>query len=84
MPLPASLTETALAEWLRDMVYPFLSDGFNDAARAVRELVSTIADGAARQAYRCGYSACGSGVDVTTHIDADVHFIIERVLGGAS
>lgn len=31
-----------------------------------------------RQAYRCGYSACGAGLDVTTRMDGDVHDILAR------
>jgi len=50
-------------------------------ARAVRALVEATGEKVARQAYHAGYSACVAGIDVTTRIDADVYFILARVLG---
>jgi hypothetical protein len=92
--MPRDLSEEAVAEWMVDVYYGpgAISPGtVNKArgalemqrslARAVRALVEATGEKVARQAYHAGYSACVAGIDVTTRIDADVYFILARVLG---
>jgi len=94
VPMPRDLSEEAVAEWLYVNSDPFnesrvpwggLYDGERNKwrflARAVRALVEATGEKVARQAYHAGYSACVAGIDVTTRIDADVYFILARVIG---
>jgi len=71
----------ALAHENTDAVRSALGDLRLNTARAVRALVEATGEKVARQAYHAGYSACVAGIDVTTRIDADVYFILARVMG---
>jgi len=91
VPMPRDLSEDELGRWVYAVRWDrpdameedpvFFRRDYGPLARAVRALVEATGEKVARQAYHAGYSACVAGIDVTTRIDADVYFILARVLG---